>query len=312
MIDQKVMITSKVLCWGSPSLRRVSLGLAMMMVLAGTTSAQATDLLVPLAAQDPASSGATSVAVEGVQSAEKVPAESKDATSLNISAGALVAAGNSKSLAVTGSADTRVRRGNDQGKAVVAANYAKSGNQELGNALEVTVENYQGNIRYDRFINATAPFLSVSARHDRFQGLDIRLNIDPGLAYYFMDRPKLQFWGEFGYDLQHDVRTNDSLDVAASVGTPVEKTETRHNARAYVGYNNEVNAFVTFKTGVEYLQAFVDPENYRLNWDLGVSSKLGGSFSMATTVSVKYDHNPLPEVERTDVVTAINLVYGLL
>jgi putative salt-induced outer membrane protein YdiY len=33
---------------------------------------------------------------------------------------------------------------------------------------------------------------------------------------------------------------------------------------------------------------------------------------MATTFSVKYDNNPLPEIEKTDIVTAINLVYGLL
>jgi putative salt-induced outer membrane protein YdiY len=91
----------------------------------------------------------------------------------------------------------------------------------------------------------------------------------------------------------------------------VDKTETRHNARLFVGYTNEVNTMVTFKTGLEYLQAFVDPENARVNWDLGVTSKLAGNFSMATTLSVTYDNNPLPDVEKTDVVTAINLVYGL-
>jgi putative salt-induced outer membrane protein len=174
------------------------------------------------------------------------------------------------------------------------------------------VENYQGNLRYDHFIKSLAPFLSVSGRRDRFQGLDFRLNIDPGLAYYFVDRAKLQFWGELGYDLQHDVRSEDAIDVALVEGSPVDKTETRHSIRGYVGYQNEVNPFMTFKTGLEYLQAVVEPENYRLNWDLGLSSKIAGNFSMATTFSVKYDNNPLPEIEKTDIVTAINLVYGLL
>jgi putative salt-induced outer membrane protein len=141
--------------------------------------------------------------------------------------------------------------------------------------------------------------------------LDFRLNIDPGLAYYFIDQEMQQFWGELGYDLQHDIRSEEALINAAAAGTPVTKTETRNNARLFVGYTNEVNTMVTFKTGLEYLQAFVDPENARVNWDLAVTSKLAGNFSMATTLSVKYDNNPLPDVEKTDVVTAINLVYGL-
>src|SRR5690606_32791244 len=262
-------------------------------------------------AQEPASTGATEVAVGGVQSAEKPTGEETDATTVNIAGGALFAAGNSKSLAITGGADARVRRRANQGKASFAANYAQSGNQEADNGLEVTVENYQGNLRFDHFIHSVAPFLSVSGRHDRFQGLDFRLNVDPGVAYYFVDQKLQQFWGELGYDLQHDIRSEQALIDAEAAGTPVTKTETRHNARLYVGYTNEINTMVTFKTGIEYLQAFVDPENARVNWDLAVTSKLAGNFSMATTLSVKYDNNPLPEVEKTDVVTAINLVYGI-
>ena len=44
-----------------------------------------------------------------------------------------------------------------------------------------------------------------------------------------------------------------------------------------------------------------------------MSFRLSGSgFSIATTVSVRYDHNPLPGIEKTDVTTAISLVYKLL
>lgn len=266
----------------------------------------------PAFAQTPASTGSTEVAVpEGIQSYQKPVGEETDATTVNIAGGALFAAGNSKSLAVTGSADARVRRKANQGKASFAANYAQAGNQAEDNGLDVTVENYQGNLRYDYFIKSVAPFLSVSGRHDRFQGLDLRLNIDPGVAYYFVDQEKQQFWGELGYDLQHDIRSEEAQIDAEVAGTPVDKTETRHNARLFVGYTNEVNTMVTFKTGLEYLQAFVDPENLRVNWDLAVTSKLAGNFSMATTIYVKYDNNPLPDIEKTDVVTAINLVYGL-
>jgi hypothetical protein len=32
---------------------------------------------------------------------------------------------------------------------------------------------------------------------------------------------------------------------------------------------------------------------------------------VATTVSVKYDNNPLPGVEKTDLIMALNLVYTM-
>jgi hypothetical protein len=38
---------------------------------------------------------------------------------------------------------------------------------------------------------------------------------------------------------------------------------------------------------------------------------LAGRFSVANTVSVRYDHHPLPGIATTDVLTALNLVYQL-
>ena len=69
---------------------------------------------------------------------------------------------------------------------------------------------------------------------------------------------------------------------------------------------------LTFDTGLEYLQAFKDTENYRINWDLGITSRIGGNFSVATTLNLRYDHNPLPGVKTTDVTSALSLVYQLL
>src|SRR5690606_17937472 len=88
---------------------------------------------------------------------------------------------------------------------------------------------------------------------DRFQGLDMRLNIDPGLAYYFIDQKAQAFWAELGYDLQYDVRRDEAREDP-DTGAIADKTQTRHNGRAFVGYDNQLNKAVTFNTGVEYLQ----------------------------------------------------------
>lgn len=258
-----------------------------------------------IASQDAATSGSTDVAQEGFQTVA-APDEGEDANELSISAGGLLTSGNTRSLALTGAGHYRLRRSDNQLGIAAAANFAQAA-ADADSDLETTVENYQGNLRYDRFFSERLTgFLSVSARHDTFQGLDLRLNLSPGLAYYFLIEESIRFWGELGYDLQHDIRTEELLEASEE---DLEDTATRHNARAFLGYSNTLNEHLTVATGLEYLQSVNEPEFWRLNWDLGLTSKIAESFSIATTFSLKYDSSPLPGVENTDTVTAINLVY---
>jgi putative salt-induced outer membrane protein len=290
---------------------------ASALLISSLASAQ--DEPAGLMKHDPASTGSTDVASEGFQAAEKAAAEAKDATEASVQAGALLAAGNARSLSATASGTFRARRSDHQFGAAASANYAQSAADPESN-IEPTMENYQGKVRYDYFlVEGLAVFMALSARHDRFQGLDLRLNFDPGVAYYFVDEAKHQLWGELGYDLQHDVRSRRAIAIALAEGTAVEKTETRHNLRVFVGYDNKLNEAVTFLTGVEYLQGLSPLEdeatgdmNWRLNWDAGISAAVASRFSMATTLSVRYDNNPLPGVRNTDIMTALNLVYTLL
>ncbi len=281
-------------------------------VLLSRPSRAADPLPDSLVKSDQASTGSTDVATSGFEKSEKPADDAKDATELQLSAGGLASAGNSRSLAATTAGKFRVRRGANQVGAGVAANYAKSATAD-DPGLKTTVENFQGKLRYDRFLaGSLAVFGAVSARRDRFQGLDLRLNLDPGVEYFFIDQAKQQLWSEIGYDLQYDVRRQEALDAALAEGVALDRTETRHSVRAFVGYSSELSSQVTVATGLEYLQGLGDSTNYRLNWDGSVNSAVGKAFSIATAVSVRYDHNPLPNIEKTDVVTSISLVYHLL
>lgn len=263
--------------------------------------------------QDAASSGKTDVAKEGFEAqAKKEEKKSKDATEAKLSVGALGASGNSRSLSATTSGQLRVRRGKNQVSSAIAVNYARSA-AGPGEGMQTTLENYQGRVRYDRFIaDELALFLATSARRDRFQGLDLRLNVDPGVAYYFIDAPKQQLWTEVGYDLQYDINRDEAIDAAEAEGESVDKTDVQHSARMFGGYSNALNERVTFTTGLEFLLGVPETENWRLNWDGALTSQIGGAFSLATTVSVRYDHSPLPGIETLDMTTALNLVYKLL
>ncbi|MBK7580402.1 MAG: DUF481 domain-containing protein [Myxococcales bacterium] len=259
-----------------------------------------------------ATSGKTDVAAEGFQAAAKDAPDAKDTTEGKVSAGGLMSTGNSRSLAATAATQFRLRRSLNQLSLAAAVNYSRSA-ADPGADMETTVENYQGKVRYDRFISKqVALFLSTSARRDRFQGLDVRLNLDPGVAYYFIDEKTHQLWTEVGYDLQYDVRRDENVAAASAAGEPVDKTDVQHSGRVFAGYSNSLNEHVKFNTGLEYLQGLPETERWRLNWDVGLSSAIGGDFSLATTFSLKYDHAPLPGVKELDTVTAVSLVYTLL
>ncbi len=297
------------------------IGSTSALLLAQQAAAQ--DVPAGLATQAPATSGSTDVAAEGFQQAAEVPEELTDATEATLSAGALFASGNANSIAVTGLGQLRIRRAHHQVGAELAVNQTHSDNPESsGIDYEPTVDNYQGRVRYDYFVaEHFSTFLQVTGRQDQFQGLILRLNIDPGLAYYFIDSTRQQLWGELGYDFQYDSRYDAYLNQAeADTDVRPDKTASRHFARGFVGYANSLSESVNFRTTLELLQGLApfrdedtDNVNLRLNWDGALTAKVSDKFSIATTVQVKYDNNPFSEtIKNTDVTSAVNLVYSLM
>lgn len=260
---------------------------------------------------DKATAGSEDVATTGFEAVAKAE-ESPDTLEIKLSAGGLSTGGNAESLALTAAGKLHYRHDANQLSSAIVGNYGRA--KAAGAAsTETTVENLQGKIRYDRFITKrVALFVAVSALTNRFLGLDYRLNLDPGLAYYFIDEAKHRLWGEIGYDLQYDLRREDAIAASLAAGTPLDASELSHNGRLFLGYENNLSETFAFDTGVEYLQRLSETENWRLNWDLGLTSNIAGNFSLATTFNLRYDHNPLPGIEKTDYTTAISLVYQLL
>jgi putative salt-induced outer membrane protein len=268
-----------------------------------------------LSSRAPASGGSTEVAKGGFEAVGQrvAPDASKDTATLKLTAGGFLTQGNSRTVALTGAADYFLRRGASALSALGAVNYGRSAGA-AGEPYQTTVENYQARVRYDYFfVTSVAGFFGVSARRDRFQGLDLRLNLDPGVAYYFIDEKTQRFWAELGYDFQYDLRNRGFIADAQVAALPdlliIDHTEIRHNIRAFVGYDNQLSDVLKFGAGAEYLQNVTAAENARLNFDAALTVQLNQDFSIATTVSVKYDHNPLPGVEDTDLIMALNLVY---
>lgn len=269
------------------------------------------------ASQDAATSGATDVDEQGkFASAEERNAD--DATELEISGGALLSTGNARAFQATASGRFRLRRGRHQFGTAAAANYGRAA-ADVDSPVETTVSNVQGMARYDFFFaKRWAAFLMGTARNDRFQGLDLRLNIDPGVAFYALTNPKHRLWFEAGYDFQYDDRRRDSIfgDVPVDPDDPegetmrvqlVDETATNHAARLFAGYSNQLSDLVSFDTGLEYLQSLIVAERIRVNWINSLSANISNRIGLSTTFTLRYENQPLPDVRKLDTITAILL-----
>ncbi|MGB1274774.1 MAG: DUF481 domain-containing protein, partial [Nannocystaceae bacterium] len=176
-------------------------------------------------------------------------------------------------------------------------------------------------------------FLMFTGRHDRFQGLAFRLNVDPGFAFYILNKKANTLWAEAGYDFQYDRRTNLALDenaaaVAANMDaimeaemngeTPPEPLAvldpvfSNHAYRLFLGYSNRMTETISFDTGVEWLHSFVDPAIFRLNWDNNLTVSLAKRFSLGLTFTLRYENKPLPTVRPLDTITSVNLIYRFI
>jgi hypothetical protein len=243
-------------------------------------------------------------------------------TTIALSAGGQEVTGNSRLLAVSGNAVYTRRWDHDAFGASIIGNYGQGA--PPGSAIVETAENVQGRLRYDRYVlKHMSLFLIATGRHDRFQGLDFRLNIDPGVKYLFLDEKTTSLWGELGYDLQYDIRRDDALGVEDAMGNPVinpatglqeelPKTATDHSGRLFVGFRHAFNEAVVLSWGMEYLQSLLASTEHdsRFNYDALFAAKVGKGLSVGFGISARYDAHPLPGKVDMDTSTTVSLIYG--
>jgi len=292
----------------------------------------------------PPADAAALVAAPAAPGAAPAIVKNPDGITVAISAGGQLQTGNTSLLAGTANATLDARKGMNGYGAYFIGNYGQGA--PPGSQIIETAENYQGRLRYDRFVIDQASFFLIGTlRHDRFQGLDLRLNVDPGFKYLFLNEPTNKLWMEAGYDFQFDNRRSDALGVTAGSGAggaqepvPVDgcipaeglkqsaldgniapcaqkmlpPTQTDHSTRLFAGFRHAFNKEVNLSAGVEYLQSLLKDTNYdsRFNFDALVAAKVGGGLSIGMGFSARFDQNPLPGKEQLDTASTLTLIYS--
>ncbi len=304
------------------TLRR-SLSALLAVASLGFSSAAMAQQEIPkgVQAQSKATTGSTDVTTDKFQTAEK-DAENKDATELSLSAGGLQSTGNARLLALTTASKFRLRREDQQFRAALAGNYAQTTPQGKEESEE-TVRNIQSLARYDYFLGDVTLFTVAQGRHDKFQGLAFRLQVDPGVGYTLINKKTQLLSVELGYDLLHDIRLDDARvavdenkvevrnpDGSRNFITP--KTRTVHSGRVALGYEHTLSDTSKLTAGIEFLQGLSDTGLYRLNGDVALTTKIFETLAISFSFSERYESKPVPGKEKLDTVSSVSLVYTFL
>lgn len=248
--------------------------------------------------------------------AEKVvyePPKHDDVTTLTASGGGALNGGNTNSYAVNVGANFQLIRQPHGFSAYVAFAYGVADlPDDDSDNLEPIVRNLNAKARYDFFVSRMdALFLATVFRWDPFAGIDRRNQGQVGYLRYFLRQDKHRFWGEVGYDLTSD--NYGPVEGKPDAALPPEENVLVHSARLFAGYDNQLNAALTYLGGLEALFNVEKSKDVRLNFSNALRSAIAGNFSLELKLTLAFDNVPATsDAKKLDTTLLINLLYQLL
>jgi putative salt-induced outer membrane protein YdiY len=163
-----------------------------------------------------------------------------------------------------------------------------------------TAQAVRGGVGYDHNVS---PRLFVNAfndyEYDRFQNLDLRFVIGGGFGYHAIksDRHVLNVLG--GADYNHS---------SFSMGL------TRNSAEAFWGdeYLFKLNGTTSLTQSYRMFNNLSDPGEYRINFDLGLGTKIKKWLTWSVALSDRYLSNPAPGRKTNDwlYTTGLGVTFG--
>lgn len=202
--------------------------------------------------------------------------------------GATVTGGNSDTVLVT--ANLNATKKWTQNELLFGANaaYGEVDNQKNADSLA-------GFGQYNRlFSERFFGYARLDALHDAIADVDYRLTLGPGAGYYFIKNKTTSLSGELGPSFVYEkVGGAERGYFAVRVG---EKFEHQINERARVWQS------------LEFLPQVDNVENFIVNAEVGVESKLTDALSLRVFVQDTYDNEPAPGRKENDIklVSSIN------
>ena len=141
-----------------------------------------------------------------VAQATLTPREDPDKSNWTIALGGTLNTGNTRTFALSANTHLQLKRHAHQLTADVTGIYGlaavRDATTNVFGGWDPNAGNIFGQLRYDFFMTTDdALVIAVQGRHDRFAGLEGRVQGQVGYLRNFVDEEKHRLWAEAGYDL---------------------------------------------------------------------------------------------------------------
>ncbi|MBL6971341.1 MAG: DUF481 domain-containing protein [Desulfobacterales bacterium] len=209
----------------------------------------------------------------------------------NVVAGGSVSSGNTDSRGVNGSVMLQFRADRHRGTMRAKGNY-----NETSDIIDV--QNASGSLKYDYFLTKKLfTYGQGLVEHDKFQDLDLRYTVGPGLGYQFIESSSLSLFAEAGISYVNENRA-------------VSQNQDYTSGRWSVGFDWQMipDRLKFFHLHEGYIR-MEDPDDFFLRSQQGFRLPLVQSFYATFEFDFDYNHRPAPGTKNNDRRYIFGLTY---
>jgi putative salt-induced outer membrane protein len=217
--------------------------------------------------------------------------------------GVMVSDGNSEAT----SANTKLDLAHESDKwkhtIYVGALYGK-------NATFVTAERYEARYQADyKITDRLSWFGAVRGEKDSFSGFVYQATVSTGAAYKFIDSPTTKLSGSLGAGYR---TLKEELLIKTDAGEVIDRIEGESQSDPVITLGSlfEHNFNETTKISNKFL-AESGSDNTAVQDDISLQVSMTDTLALAVGFGVRYNTDPPPLSESTDLLTTINLVYNI-
>lgn len=163
---------------------------------------------------------------------------------------------------------------------------------------EKSAEVLHGFAQYNRLFTERAfGYLRLDALHDAIADVEYRITFSPGAGYYFIKNEQTTLSGEAGPAFIYEKQGGDTTGY--------------FTARLAEVFEHKFNDNVRLWQMAEFLPQVDNLDNFLINAEIGVESKLTERLSMKVFAIDNYDNEPAPGRKSNDikVVTAVGYTF---
>jgi putative salt-induced outer membrane protein len=179
------------------------------------------------------------------------------------------------------------------------------------NAEFSTAERYEAKYQLDYKINDRLSwFGALRGEQDRFSGFVYQLTVSTGASYKIIDTPATQLQASLGAGYR---RLKSETLIKTDAGEVIGRIEGEIESDPVATLSSDYEHKFTETTKItNKLLVESGTENTAVQNDIALQVSMTESLALAVGFGVRYNTDPPPLSEDTDLLTTINLVYNIL